>query len=51
MGEIKEQKIVVILTMTESDKNLIRNGIQLATIFRKELCLLIHIQKRSRKYR
>ncbi len=49
MGEIKDQKIVVILTMKESDKNLIRNGIQLATIFRKELCLLIHNKNRKKK--
>ena len=49
MGEIKNQKVVVILTMTDSDKNLIGNGIQLATIFKKELFLLVHNQNHKTK--
>ncbi len=49
MGEYKEQKIVVILSLNESDPILIDNGIQLATIFKKELCLLIHNRKKQNK--
>ena len=47
MGEYKEQKIIVIITLTESDRILIKNGIRIATIFKKELCLLVHTGKKS----
>jgi hypothetical protein len=47
MGEFKEQKIVVIITLTESDRILIEYGVRIATIFRKELCLLVHSGKKS----
>jgi len=46
MAEVKAQKIVVFLQLNEFDKNLILNGIRIATIFRKELCLFYH-QKKS----
>ena len=39
MTEVKHQKIVVLLSLNSGDKNLILNGIRIASIFRKELCL------------
>ena len=47
MGEFKEQKIAVILSFTETDPVLINNGIRIATIFKKELCLLVHERKNN----
>ncbi|MDD2381065.1 MAG: hypothetical protein PHV35_05140 [Mariniphaga sp.] len=49
MGEKKEQKIIVFITFTPNDKNLILNGIKLASIFRKELCLTCHLKKNQYK--
>ena len=49
MDKIKEQKIVVILSLNESDSMLMENGIRLATIFKKELCLLIVIRDKNEK--
>jgi len=43
--DAKEQKIVVLLSLQASDKNLILNGIKVASIFRKELCLLYNYSK------
>lgn len=45
MKNAKDQKIVVLLSLQESDKNLILNGIRVASIFRKELCLLYNHSK------
>ncbi len=45
MSEVKAQKIVVFLQLNEFDKNLILNGIRIATIFRKELCLFSQLKK------
>jgi hypothetical protein len=45
MAEVKAQKIVVFLQLNEFDKNLILNGIRIATIFKKELCLFFHLKK------
>jgi hypothetical protein len=45
MAEVKEQKIVVFLQLNEFDKNLILNGIRIAVIFKKELCLFYHLKK------
>jgi len=45
MSEVKAQKIVVFLQLNEFDKNLILNGIRIAAIFRKELCLFYHLPK------
>ena len=39
MTEKKPQKIVVSLCLDESDHSLIMNGIKIAAIFKKELCL------------
>lgn len=48
MTEVKHQKIVVLLSFTEDDKNLILNGIRIATIFRKELCLCYNYSKKEK---
>lgn len=40
MTDKKAQKIVVSLSLESSDKNLILNGIRIASVFKKELCLL-----------
>ena len=40
MDEKKRQKVFVVLSLDESDKVLIINGIKISSIFRKELCLL-----------
>lgn len=49
MNEKKNQKIVVITTLSGADKNLILNGIKIADIFKKELCLLFRLNKKDRK--
>jgi len=48
---MKEQKIVVLLTLTPSDKMLILNGLKIASLFRKEVCLLFNHSKKEKKYR
>jgi len=45
MADEKAQKIVVFLQFNEFDKNLILNGIRIAVLFKKELCLLSHLEK------
>ncbi|MCG6190565.1 universal stress protein [Maribellus maritimus] len=49
MAEKKEQKIVVFLSLFPSDKNLILNGIKIATIFKKELCLCFNYSGKQKK--
>jgi hypothetical protein len=49
MSENKEQKIVVLLSLTDTDKNLILNGIRIASIFNKELCLCYNHSKKEKK--
>lgn len=49
MSEKKEQKIVVFTTLTPADKNLILNGVKLASVFQKELCL-VYLLTRSEKH-
>lgn len=49
MGEKKEQKIIVFTTLTPKDKNLILSGIKLASIFKKELCLVYILNRREIK--
>ncbi len=49
MSEVKEQKIVVLLSLKTADKNLILNGIKIASIFRKELCLCINLKEKEKK--
>jgi hypothetical protein len=51
MGEIKNQKIVVLLHLAPSDKTLILNGIKIASIFKKELCLAYHYTKQEKEKR
>jgi len=48
MPEAKEQKIVVLLSLSSTDKNLIMNGIRIATIFGKELCLCYNHSKKEK---
>lgn len=47
MAEVKHQKIIVFLSFTETDKNLILNGIRIASIFKKELCLCYNYPKKA----
>lgn len=47
---MKDQKIVVLLTLTPSDKTLILNGLKIASLFQKELCLFYNYQKKEKKY-
>jgi hypothetical protein len=47
MEEKKEQKIVVFVSFSQADKNLILTGIKLAGIFSKELCLAYRIRKKE----
>ncbi|HPF51262.1 MAG TPA: hypothetical protein PK335_06780 [Draconibacterium sp.] len=42
MTEKKEQKILVIIEQGDNDQSLIKHGIKLAFIFKKELCLFFH---------
>ena len=49
MSEKKEQKIVVFTTFAPSDKNLILNGIKLASVFKKELCLVYRMNYKKSK--
>jgi len=51
MAEVKQQKIIVLLSLTPTDKNLILNGIRIATIFRKELCLCYNHSKKEKNDR
>ena len=47
MKDVKEQKIAVPLSFGDSDRNAILNGIKIASIFRKELCLLYNYNKKE----
>lgn len=49
MEEVKQQKIVVLLSLTVTDKNLILNGIRLASLFNKELCLCYNYAKKEKQ--
>jgi glutaredoxin len=48
MEEVKQQKIAVLLSLTETDKNLIMCGIRIANIFSKELCLCYNLSKKEK---
>lgn len=49
MGVKKEQKIIVFTTLSPKDKTLILNGIKLASVFKKELCLFYHLKNNELK--
>ena len=49
MSKREEQKIVVFTTLSETDKILILNGVRLAALFKKELCLCYLVTRRERK--
>ncbi len=48
MSEVKVQKTVVLLSLNDTDKNLIINGIMISTIFQKELCLCYNYKKKEK---
>lgn len=48
MTATKEQKIVVFTELTSEDKSLILNGIKVASIFKKELCLVYNYSKKDK---
>jgi len=50
MSEKKEQKIIVFLSLTPSDQTLILNGLKIASIFRKTLCLCFNYPRKQKKY-
>ncbi len=49
MEKVKQQKIVVLLSFGKYDKNLILNGIKVASVLRKELCLIYNYSKKDKK--
>lgn len=51
MTEKKDQKIVVLTELKETDKSLILNGIKIASIFQKELCLAYNYRKSEKRDR
>ncbi len=51
MEQKKEQKIIVLLSFTSSDKNIILYGIRLASVFGKELCLTHIANRRNLKFK
>ncbi len=48
MSAKKEQKIVLLTELNESDNVLILHGIKMATIFKKELCLFYSVTKNEK---
>ncbi|MCK3685116.1 hypothetical protein [Maribellus sp. YY47] len=48
MSEHKEQKIVVLLELNTTDQTLIRHGLKLAYIFKKELCLTLNTPSKQK---
>jgi hypothetical protein len=51
MDKQVRQKIVIALSLSDTDKNLILNGIRISSVFRKELCLMYNFQNHSKKDR
>lgn len=49
MDEKKIQKIIVFTTLSPKDKALIMNGIKLASVFKKELCLFYLLKNSEKK--
>lgn len=44
-----EQKVVVLISFSSDDKMLILNGLKIASIFKKELCLVYNYSKKEKK--
>lgn len=44
-----EQKIVVLISFSSKDKMLILNGLKIASIFKKELCLVYNFTRKEKK--
>lgn len=51
MSVKKEQKIVVFTNLSPSDNILILNGIKIASMFKKELCLVYNYHRKEKKRR
>ncbi len=49
MTESKAQKVIVLTELKPSDNTLILNGMKIASIFHKELCLVHNYSKRKKK--
>ncbi len=49
MTNSKEQKIIVLTELSPNDNPLILNGIKIASIFKKELCLVFNYTKKEKK--
>jgi hypothetical protein len=49
MTDTKEQKIIVFTELKPTDNTLILNGIKIASIFKKELCLVYNYKKSQKK--
>lgn len=49
MTNNKEQKVVVLTELKPTDNSLILNGIKIASIFKKELCLVYNYRKKFKK--
>jgi hypothetical protein len=47
MNQEKEQKVVVLTSLNPQDKMLILNGIKIAVMFKKELCLVYNHKKQD----
>ncbi len=48
MSQTSEQKVVVLTTLNSTDKNLILTGIKIASVFKKELCLVYNSTKKEK---
>ncbi|MEN8118105.1 MAG: hypothetical protein ABFS16_14065, partial [Bacteroidota bacterium] len=49
MPEHKDQKIVILTELAPTDKTIILNGIKLASVFRKELCLAYNYSQKEKR--
>src|SRR5210317_1749564 len=49
MTNTKEQKVIVFTELKPSDNTLILNGIKIASIFKKELCLVYNYKRQEKK--
>src|SRR5690606_3446142 len=51
MSGKKNQKIIVLTSLSDADKSIINHGVKMALMFRKDLCLAYHLNKKDRKNR
>jgi hypothetical protein len=50
MTATRDQKIIVLTELKPTDNSLILNGIKIAFLFKKELCLLYNYRKKDKKF-